>query len=268
MGMAADSGRAGARVGFTERSGIGQVTIGSGSRSNALRAEDWTRLRQLAFGLGQREGLRCVVIRGAGDNFCAGSDLTQWASAGQATIEADFREMEAALRAVEEMPMPVIAAVRGAAVGAGCQLALACDLRVVAAGSTIGMPTARLGILPTASFAVRLARVAGPGRARELLYTGRLLTGPQAAAAGLAESCVPDSELDTAVQSIVSAIAAQPAAVIAATKAALASIDPVYSPAARDDTAPTVLTEVMTQALARYAQAPEGTPAASTAPCR
>jgi hypothetical protein len=78
---------------------------------------------------------------------------------------------------------------------------------------------------------------------------------------------VPDSELDTAVQSIVSAIAAQPAAV-AATKAAPASIDPVYTPAARDDTAPTVLTGVMTQALSRYARPPECMPAACTATCR
>ena len=258
----ADSGRPAPRVTFAERPGIGLVTIGSGSRSNALRAEDWARLRELALGLGARDGLRCVVIRGAGDNFCAGSDLTQWAVAGQAVIEADFREMEAALRAVEDLAVPVIAAVRGAAVGAGCQLALACDLRVVTEGATVGMPTARLGILPTASFAARIARVAGPGRARELLYTGRLLTGPQAAAAGLAEFCVPDGELDQAVQDIVSAIAAQPAAVIAATKAALASIDPVYSPAARDDTAPTVLPDVMTRALARYAGLRESGPPA------
>jgi enoyl-CoA hydratase/carnithine racemase len=240
-------------VTFAEQHGIGQVTIGAGARSNALRAADWARLRQLAAGLGDRAGLRCVVIRGAGDTFCAGSDLTQWASAGQAAIEADFREMEAALRAVEDLAVPVIAAVRGAAVGAGCQLALACDLRVVAAGATIGMPTARLGILPTTAFAARLARVAGPGRARELLYTGRLLTGAQAEAAGLAELCVPDGELDAAVEDLVSAIAEQPAAVMAATKAAFAGIDPARSPAARDDTAPTVLPEVMTRALARYA---------------
>jgi enoyl-CoA hydratase len=249
----ADSGRADARVTFAERDGTGQVTIGAGTRSNALRGADWARLRELARGLGDRDTLRCVVIRGAGDDFCAGSDLTQWAAAGQAVIEADFREMEAALRAVEELAVPVIAAVRGAAVGAGCQLALACDLRVVAAGATVGMPTARLGILPTASFAARLARVAGPGRARELLYTGRLLSGPQAEAAGLAELCVPDAELDAAVDDLVAAITAQPPAVIAATKAAFAAIDPVRSPAARDDTAPTVLPEVMTRALARYA---------------
>jgi enoyl-CoA hydratase len=221
-------------------------------RRNALRASDWDLLRQVLGALAERRDLRCLVIQGAGSHFCAGSDLSTWAGAEQATIQRAFGAMEATFRAVEDLPIPVIAAVRGAAVGAGCQLALACDLRVVAADALIGMPTARLGILPTAAFAARLAGLAGPGRARELLYTGRLLDGPDAAAAGLAEFCVPGNDLDATVGRVVADIIRQPRDAIAATKAAFTALHPVFDPAVRLDEAPTVLPEVMAQAVLPY----------------
>src|SRR5262249_55688606 len=106
-----------------------------------------------------------------------------------------FAQMESTFRAIEESPVPFIAEVRGVAAGAGCQLALACDLRVIALSGWMGMPIARLGILPSAAVARRLVAAAGPAMARELLYPGRLLDGRAAVAAGLANSAAPDEEL-------------------------------------------------------------------------
>lgn len=128
---------------------------------------------------------------------------------------------EKAFRAVERCPVPVVAQVQGVAAGAGCQLALACDLRVMGESARIGMPIARLGILPSPAFAARLVRLAGQALARELLYTGRLLDSAEAATAGLANAVVPDAGVEGHVTALLDLVAAQPAAAIRAAKRAV-----------------------------------------------
>jgi enoyl-CoA hydratase/carnithine racemase len=156
-----------------------------------LTSAGWRLLEQRVADVASLPSVRAVLVRGEGGTFCAGSDMTEWADAGPDAVEESFARMEAAFRAIEQCPVPVVAEVRGVAAGAGCQLALACDLRLMADSARIGMPIARLGILPSPAFAARLINLAGPSLARRLLYTGRLLDAPAAAAAGLADEHQP-----------------------------------------------------------------------------
>ena len=201
---------------------VATLTIGDGSRRNALGNEGWASLAAGAVEVGQHLEVRAVVVRGAGGNFCAGSDLRSWREAQEEPVRETFRLMERALRAVEAIPVPVIALVEGAAAGGGLQLALACDLRVVGEDSRLGMPIARLGILPSAAFAGRLAQVAGAGVARELLYTGRLLSGAEAVERRLADRVVPHHDLDKTVVELVASIVRQPRTALVAAKTAVA----------------------------------------------
>jgi enoyl-CoA hydratase len=242
------------RVAVEETAGTACVLLGDGSRRNALRREDWTAVRA-AFGLlAGRPDVRAVVVRGRGGHFCAGSDLSSWAGADQPSVHATFAEMEHAFEAVEACPLPVVAVVEGAAAGAGCQLALACDLRVVEERASLGMPTARLGIRPSPAFAARLVAAVGAGRARELLWTGRMVGATEAVACGLAEMCAPAGELERTVAELVAAVTAGPAEVVAETKRVLTGLLPVASPAVRAAGAPTVVHPFLQAALARYAR--------------
>ena len=198
-----------------------EVVLGSGGSANALGHRDWRAL-ELAFReLAEDDALCVVVVRGSGDTFSAGSDLREWVHAGPDDVESAFAAMEAACTAIEEFPAPVIAQVNGVAAGAGCQLALACDLRVLADDARIGMPIARLGILVSPAFAARLVLLAGHGLARELLYTGRLLDAAEAVGLGLANRRVPPSELARATADLAAAVAAQPRAALVAAKQAV-----------------------------------------------
>lgn len=206
----------------TSRSGpVAEIRIGDGHRRNALPGRAWARLAREVGELGEDRSLRALVIRGQGDTFCAGSNMTDWVDADSGYVEESFAHMEAAFTAIEDCPVPVIAEIRGVAAGAGCQLALACDLRLMADGARIGMPIARLGILASPAFAARLVALAGPAAARELLYTGRLLAAHTAVARGLAEDSVPEEQLTARTRDLATAIAGQPPAAIRAAKLAV-----------------------------------------------
>ncbi|MFI9080369.1 enoyl-CoA hydratase/isomerase family protein [Streptomyces sioyaensis] len=210
-------------VAITRSGAVGEIRIGDGGRRNALPAAAWASLARQIRELGACRSLRVLVIRGQGDTFCAGSDMTDWVAADPGRVEESFAHMEAAFTAIEDCPVPVIAEVRGVAAGAGCQLALACDLRLMADTARIGMPIARLGILASPVFAARLVALAGPGTARELLYTGRLVEARTAVALGLADHCVPDDRLAEHVGRLAAGIADHPPAAIQAAKRAVAA---------------------------------------------
>jgi enoyl-CoA hydratase/carnithine racemase len=204
------------------------VVIGSGQRANALTSADWTELARVFRELAAGEHLQVVVVRGAGRTFSSGSDLREWVSADLHDVEAAFTAMEAAFTAIEECPAPVIAAVDGVAAGAGAQLALACDLQLLGDEARIGMPTARLGILISPSFAARLSVLAGPAVTRDLLYTGRLISAAEAVRVGLATRTAPEADFAAALDELVAEITRQPIAANRATKRAVAlSLAPV-----------------------------------------
>jgi enoyl-CoA hydratase len=208
--------------------GFAEIVVGDGRRHNALHSDGWRRIEQRVQEATARDDVRGIVVRGRAGSFCAGSDLTEWLDADLGHVEESFAAMESAFRAIERCPLPTIADVRGVAAGAGCQLALACDLRFVSGSARIGMPIARLGILVSPSFAGRIVALAGPAVAAELLYTGRLFDAATAVSTGLANRLVPDAEMDAVVADLLRGIRRQPPNALRAAKRALqASLTPV-----------------------------------------
>ncbi|MGH3438043.1 MAG: enoyl-CoA hydratase/isomerase family protein [Sciscionella sp.] len=203
---------------------VARIVVGDGARHNALDGEGWAELGRVVRNLADLDALRVAVISGHGASFCAGSDVTEWIDAATDSVEGSFSRMESAFSAVEECHVPVVAKITGVAAGAGCQLALACDLRIMSASATIGMPIARLGILPSTLFTARIVELAGPAVARELLYTGKLVGAQTAVSCGLANVCVPDPELEGYTAQVLSQICEQPPAAIAAAKRAVATV--------------------------------------------
>ena len=147
----------------------------------------------------KQEGIRCLILHGGGGRaFCAGSDIREFESLGRDASERKILFEDMVLRRLAELVMPTIAAIDGPALGGGFELALACDLRVCRKGVPLGLPESRLGGL-AGSGAVRLARLIGPARAKELLYTGDTIDTERALAWGLVNRVVEDcSALDAA----------------------------------------------------------------------
>jgi enoyl-CoA hydratase len=179
---------------------IATITIGTGQRFNALGLADWRALERVCAVISDDETLNGVVIRGRGGIFCAGSDLREWGNATAQAVDETFAQMERTLQAIERLPMPTIAVIETIAAGAGCQLALACDVQIAQETAKIGMPVSRLGILVPPAFASRLAERIGPSRAKDLLFSDRMLQAPEAAAMGLISTIVPDEDLNTTVE--------------------------------------------------------------------
>ena len=147
----------------------------------------------------KQEGIRCLILHGGrGRAFCAGSDIREFESLGRDASERKILFEDMVLRRLAQLAMPTIAAIDGPALGGGFELALACDLRVCRKGVPLGLPESRLGGL-AGSGAVRLARLIGPARAKELLYTGDTIDTERALAWGLVNRVVEDcSALDAA----------------------------------------------------------------------
>ena len=181
---------------WERRGAIGVAVIDRTERRNALDASLCDDLRGC---LRDATDLRAVVIGGAGDKaFCAGADLGRRAADAAGGLEHGggdtFRPaFEALLDAIVDHSAPVIAAVNGAALGAGMQLAVACDLRVVAPNATFGIPAARLGVMLSAANIARLAMLVGQATARDLLLSARTLTIDEADRVGLVQRRADDA---------------------------------------------------------------------------
>jgi enoyl-CoA hydratase/carnithine racemase len=216
--------RAGTDVELRVRGAVAEIVIGDGSKGNALTRAGWRRVEDTVREAGRRDGIHAVLFRGRHGNFCSGSDLTEWIEADRQRVDESFAAMESAFRAVEQCPAPTIADVRGVAAGAGCQLALSCDLRYMAESARIGMPIARLGILVSPSFTARITALAGPGIASEILYTGNLLDAATAVSTGLANAAVPDADLDAFLDRLLSSILRHPPNALRAAKRSLQAV--------------------------------------------
>jgi methylglutaconyl-CoA hydratase len=139
------------------------------------------------------QAVRVVIVRSAVPGvFCAGADLKERAAMTKPEVAAFVHLLRASFSGLAALPMPVIAAIEGAALGGGCELALACDLRVAGGDATLGLPETGLAIIPGAGGTQRLPRLIGAARAKELIFTGRRLTAAVAAGEyGLVEKVVP-----------------------------------------------------------------------------
>lgn len=177
--------------------GIHVVTLAN-PKVNALCTELLEELAAAAVAISQ-ELPRAVVVTGGPKVFAAGADITEFADrGGEAPFHVSGPDVVgriggtflAALNAVAAIPCPTIAAVNGVAVGGGCELALACDFRIAAEGSNLGQPEILLGIIPGGGGTQRLARLVGPARAKDIVFSGRMVPAAEAVEIGLVDSVV------------------------------------------------------------------------------
>ena len=198
--------------------GVSTITI---SRPTALNSLDRPTLEALAAaiaGLQSRAGVGCVIVTGAGDKaFVAGADIAAMSTMSSAEAQAFGELGQAAFAALEALPVPVIAAVNGFALGGGCELALACDFIYAGSHAKFGQPEVKLGVIPGFGGTQRLQRRVGLGQARELIYTGKLIGPEEALRIGLVNAVYPRAELLDKVKETANAIlAAGPGAIAAA----------------------------------------------------
>ena len=182
------------------------------SRPEARNAVSVPMLEDLARALGDAAAepdARVVILAGDGPDFCAGADLAELEGASSGAAGLDYgRELEEVLRGIGEHPLPVIGEIRGGALGAGCQIAVACDLAVAATDARLGIPSARLGVVIGYENVERLVHAVGPKRAAEILVAGRTLSGEEAVAWGLVNEAVPPEELSGRAAELAEGIAA------------------------------------------------------------
>ncbi|MHB1627348.1 MAG: enoyl-CoA hydratase-related protein [Bacilli bacterium] len=161
------------------------------NREEAMNALSTVLLRDLSEALDavrEDSRARCVILIGAGGRaFCAGADLKERRSMDEGEVRQAVARIRAVVEGFADLPMPTIAAVRGVALGGGLELALACDLRVMAADATVGLTETRLAIIPGAGGTQRLSRLVGAARAKDLIFTGRAISGREAGELGLAQ---------------------------------------------------------------------------------
>jgi enoyl-CoA hydratase len=170
------------------------VTINRPDVRNALSRQVLAELRDVLAELRERDDVGIVGFTGAGEKaFVAGADISQLRNYDLHTgLDA---EMQRTFDVVEAFPKPTVAAVNGFALGGGCELAMACDIRIAAANARFGLPETTLSVLPGAGGTQRLARLVGTGRAIEMILTGRFVLAAEAHAIGLVTSVVPSDGL-------------------------------------------------------------------------
>lgn len=205
--------------------GVVLLTLDLPDRRNAMTAELTAAWAGAVRELREDRTVRCVVVTGAGSAFCAGGDLGWLAESPELSV-AELRDrMQPFYRSwlsVRDLEVPVLAAVNGAAIGAGLCLALACDLRYAGARARFAAPFTALGMHPGMAATWLLPEAVGLPMARELLFTGRTVDAEEAAAIGLVHRVVPAEDLLAAVLSVADTVAAQAPVALRLTKAALA----------------------------------------------
>ncbi len=192
--------------------GLATIALHRPDKRNAMNAAMFRELGDAATAAAEDGAVRAVLVRGEGPSFCAGIDLTSFPDLF-GKPPAELREFVALAQrpfaALASMPKPTIAAVRGHALGAGCQLALACDLRVAADDAQFGILELNFGIIPDLGGNSRLTALVGPARAKELIWTGRRFDAAEAERLGVVNRVVAPAELDYEAIGLAAAVAAR-----------------------------------------------------------
>jgi enoyl-CoA hydratase len=189
---------------------------------NLVTLELTRQLIQALDDLERNDSVRAVVITGAADKtFCAGSDIKEFSSVWDAVVEKKLARENQAFDHIEFLSKPVVAAIEGMAYGGGCEIAMACDIRVIAEGAKVGLPEVKLGVVPGSGGMFRLPRLVGPARAVELMYLGNFIDAREAERIGLVNKVVPSGETLPYAIKLAQRIARQPRASISAIKRAV-----------------------------------------------
>ena len=187
--------------------GVMTITVNRPKVLNALNSGTLDELRRALLAARHDDQVRCLIITGAGEkSFIAGADINELAVQTPVTGREHARTGQHVLDLIENMGKPVIAAINGFALGGGCELAMACDIRVAAENARFGQPEVNLGVLAGAGGTQRLTRLVGLGRALELLMTGDIIDAAEAYRIGLANKLVPPGEAVSAARAMAARI--------------------------------------------------------------
>ncbi len=205
---------------YEQKDKIAVLTISREKALNALNSQVLDELNAAIDAI-DLNTVRALVITGAGEkSFVAGADIGEMSTLTKAEGEAFGKKGNDVFRKIETLPIPVIAAVGGFALGGGCELAMSCDIRIAAETAVFGQPEVGLGITPGFGGTQRLARLVGPGMAKQMIYTARNIKADEALRIGLVNALYPQEELLAAAEKLASTIAANaPIAVRACKKA-------------------------------------------------
>jgi enoyl-CoA hydratase len=205
---------------------VATVTVNRPEALNAFNTDTLLALREAFLDLSPREDVGAIVLTGAGKAFVAGADIAEMCDKDPAGGRAFAELGQSAMGAIEGARQPVIAAVNGYALGGGCEVALACDIRLASEKARFGQLEINLGIMPGWGGTQRLARLCGPGFARELLFTGRMADAHEALRWGLVNAVYPPEELLPKAKEMAETIAGKSRVILHYTKtAALRAFD-------------------------------------------
>src|SRR5215218_5232238 len=207
-------------VTLTVDDGVGTIRLDR-PKMNAINEQLHQEVRAAAMEATERADVRAVVLYGGERVFAAGADIKAMAQLDAKGMTAWGRELQDSFRTVARIPKPVIAAITGYALGGGYELALCADFRLLGASAKIGQPEIQLGVIPGAGGTQRLARLVGPAKAKDLVFTGRHVGAEEALEIGLADAVVPDDEVYPTAIAMARKFAAGPPLAMAAAKRAI-----------------------------------------------
>lgn len=212
------------------REGILVVTIDRPKVLNALNAQTVNELAEAFVAAREDQTVRCVILTGAGEKaFVAGADINELAQMTPITGKETSEKGQRAFRFIERFPKPVIAAINGFALGGGCELALACHIRIASEKAQLGLPEVTLGIIPGYGGTQRMARLLGKGRALEMILTGDRISAPEAERIGLVNKVVPADQLMPMAEEMARKIGSRgPLAIRAAIEAVMSGSDMAF----------------------------------------
>ncbi|MCV6586780.1 MAG: crotonase/enoyl-CoA hydratase family protein [Marinibacterium sp.] len=218
--------------------GVLTVTLNRPDKKNALSARMIAELTDMAHGIGAAPDTRAVVLRGAGDVFCAGGDLG-WMKAqieaDRPTRMAEARKLAEMLQALNELPSPLIGRIHGGAFGGGVGMACVCDIAIAEAGTKFGLTETRLGLIPATIGPYVLARL-GEGMARRVFMSARIFGADEAATLGVVARSVAAPALDAAILDEVTPYLSVAPGAVAAAKSLARAMGPRIDDAVIDDT--------------------------------
>lgn len=197
---------------FFERNGpIGELVLNRPQKRNALTRTMWQTLPRLLDGAKKEADLRVLIVRGEGGAFTAGADIGEFQEvyATPESADAFSAEVATALDSLASFPLPTLAQIEGACIGAGCGIALACDLRYASEEAKFGITPAKLGLLYPLNDTRRLVDAVGQALARDMLFSARHLDAREAAATGLINACMSASTLEARVREMADLIASR-----------------------------------------------------------
>lgn len=200
---------------------VGIITINRPKALNALNSAVLDELDATIDGV-DLDAVRCLILTGAGEkSFVAGADIAEMSTLTKEEGEAFGKKGNDIFRKIETLPIPVIAAVNGFALGGGCEISMSCDIRICSDNAVFGQPEVGLGITPGFGGTQRLARIVGMGRAKEIIYTASNIKADEAYRIGLVNKVVPQEELMAAAQKMASKIASNAPVAVRLSKKAI-----------------------------------------------